>query len=110
MYGKDYISLIPAEISVFARWEQDDHYLQIRLTSNFIQDVARETLAMNPDQIELRPEFRTRDPQIEAIATILLAELKSDHGTRLYLDSLANVLAVHLLRQYAVSQSRDRNL
>lgn len=107
LYCKGHISLIPAQMSIFARWEQDEEYLQIRLGSKFIQSVARETLTMNPDQIELRPEFRIRDPQIEAVAMLLLAEYQSENiGSRLYLDSLTNVLAVHLLRQYAVLSSR----
>ncbi|GFE70229.1 helix-turn-helix domain-containing protein [Chroococcus sp. FPU101] len=107
LYGKGHISLIPAQMSVFARWDDEDHYLQIRIASRFLQSVARETLSINPDQLELIPEFRTRDPQIEAIAMLLFSELKQDNvGSRLYTDSLANVLAVHLLRQYAVSKSR----
>jgi AraC family transcriptional regulator len=48
----------------FARWEGDDHYLQIRIASRFIQQVAKEAMAMNPDRLELLPEFRTRDPHI----------------------------------------------
>lgn len=56
----------------------------------------------NPDRLELLSEFRTRDPQIESIGMLLLAELKQENlGGRLYIESLANVLAVHLLRQYA---------
>jgi AraC family transcriptional regulator len=47
------------------------------------------------------------DPQIEAIGMMLLAELKQESlGGRLYVESLANMLAVHLLRQYAAPQSQ----
>jgi AraC family transcriptional regulator len=104
-YGKGDISITPAKMPFFARWDGEDHYLQIRIASSFIQQVARETLVKHPDQIELLPEFRTRDPQIEAIGMMLLAELKQENaGSRLYIESLANVLAVHLLRQYAATQ------
>jgi AraC family transcriptional regulator len=55
--------------------------------------------------LELVSEFRTRDPQIEAIGLMLLAELQQENlGSRLYIESLANVLAVHLLRQYATAK------
>ncbi len=102
LYGKGDISITPARVPFFARWDVEDHYLQIRIASRFIQSVARETIDMNPDQLELRLEFRTRDPQIESIGMLLLAELKQENlGGRLYIESLANVLAVHLLRQYA---------
>jgi AraC family transcriptional regulator len=107
LYGKGDVSITPAKTPFFARWDGDDHYLQIRITSRFIQSVAREAIAMNPDQFELRLEFRTRDPQIEAIGIMLLAELKQENlGGRLYIESLANVLAVHLLRQYAAPKPR----
>ena len=99
LYGKGDISITPAKTPFFARWDREDHYLQIRIASRFIQGVAQEALAMNPDQFELLPEFRTRDRQIESIGMMLLAELKQDNlGSRLYIESLANVLAVHLLR------------
>ena len=41
--------------------------------------------------------FQTRDAQVEAIAMMLLAELRQDaFATQLYVESLANMLAVHL--------------
>lgn len=105
LYGKGDISLTPAEMPFFARWEGDDHFLQIRIASGFIQQVAREALRMNSDCFELIPEFRIRDPQIEAIALMFLAELKQENlGGRLYIESLVNVLTVHLLRQYATAK------
>lgn len=107
LQSKGDISLTPAKIPSFSRWETDDSCLQIRIASQFIQRIARETIATDPDRLELRPEFQTRDPQIEAIGMMLLAELKQDNiGGRLYIDSLSTVLAVHLLRQYAAPEFR----
>ncbi|WP_258003974.1 helix-turn-helix domain-containing protein [Fischerella thermalis] len=84
-----------------------DRFLQIRIASRLLQSVARETLDKNPEQLELLPEFQTRDPQLEAISLLLLAELKQENlGSRLYIESLTNVLAVHLLRQYAAAKPR----
>jgi AraC family transcriptional regulator len=106
LYGKGDFSITPAEAPLFARWDSDDRLLQIRLASPFIQQVAKEALAMNPDQLEVIPEFRARDPHLEAIAMLLLAELKQDNiGGRLYIESLANLLAVQLLRQYSASKA-----
>lgn len=100
LYGKGDFCIVPAQMPLFARWESDDR-LQIRITSHFIQQVATETLNRNSDQLELLPEFRKRDPQMEAIAMLLIAELNQNQlGSKLYIDSLTNVLAVHLLRQY----------
>jgi AraC family transcriptional regulator len=101
LFSKGDFCITPAEMPSFARWDSDDRFLQIRIVSRFIQSVARETLDKNPDQLELLPEFRTRDPQIEALGMMLLSELQQEHpGSRLYIDSLTNVLAVNLLRQY----------
>lgn len=104
LYGKGDISLMPANVPLFARWDIEDHYLQIRITSCFIQNVAREALDVNPDQFELLSEWRTRDPQIEAIAMLLLAERNQDFSGRLYVESLANVLAVYLLKNYTAAK------
>ncbi|WP_019502060.1 helix-turn-helix domain-containing protein [Pseudanabaena sp. PCC 6802] len=101
LFGKGHISITPAQVPFFARWDSDDRYLQIRIASQFIQNVARETIDSSPDRLELLTEFRVRDPQIEAIAMMLLSELQQENpGSRLYIESLANVLAVHLIRQY----------
>jgi AraC family transcriptional regulator len=105
LYSKGDISITPARVPFFARWDGEDHYLQIRIASGFIQTVAREALAINPDRLELLTEFRIRDPQIEAIGTMLLTELQQGNlSSRLYIESLANVLAVHLIRQYTATK------
>lgn len=107
LYGKGDISITPAKIPFFGRWDSDDNYLQIRIASEFIQSVAREALEMNPDRLEFLCEFRIRDRQIESIAMMLLAELQQENlGSRLYIDSLTNILAIHLLRQF--SHTKDR--
>lgn len=104
-YRKGDFCITPAEVPFFARWESDDHLLQIRIASRFLKQVAGEALAMNPDQLEVIPEFQTRDPQLEAIALLLLTELKQNNlGSRLYIESLSNVLVVQLLRQYSTSK------
>lgn len=104
LYAKGDLSITPAQMPFFARWEGEDHYLKIRLTSRFIQRVAREALDMDSDRLELLPEARIRDPQIEAIGLMLLSELQQGHtASNLYVESLANVLAVHLIRQYTTA-------
>jgi AraC family transcriptional regulator len=107
LYAKGDFCITPAQMPFFARWDSDDRFLQIRIMSGFLQNVAGETLDQNPDRLELLPEFRIRDPQLEAIGMMLQAELKQENlGGRLYVESLANVLAVHLLRQYAATKPR----
>ncbi|NDJ17939.1 helix-turn-helix domain-containing protein [Myxacorys almedinensis A] len=104
LYGKGDISIMPAQVPFFSRWDSDDRFLLIRITSRFIQNVAKETINRNPDRLELLPVFQNRDPQLEAIGMLLLTEVKQEDSSRLYIESLANVLAIHLLRQYAATK------
>ncbi len=105
LYRKGDFCITPAQMPFFARWEDDDRFLQIRIASRFMQQVTTEALNRDPDQLELLPKFRNRDSQIEAIGLMLLNELQQENSScKLYIDSLANVLAVHLLRQYAVAK------
>ncbi len=104
LYGKGDISIMPAQVPFFSRWDGDDRFLLIRITSCFIQAVAKETINRNPDRLELLPIFQIRDSQLEAIGTLLLTELKQKGSSRLYIESLTNVLAVHLLRQYVATK------
>ncbi|WP_319419105.1 AraC family transcriptional regulator [Pleurocapsa sp. FMAR1] len=106
LYGKGDISITPAETAFFARWDSEDRFVQIRISSNFLQNIARETLDTNPDCLEVISEFKTRDPQIESIGMMLLSELQENLGGKLYIESLVNVLAVNLLRQYSTTQPR----
>ena len=104
LYGKGDLCLVPANTSFFARWDCQDSLVQIRLKDSFVQNVAQETFGRNPDQTELRSEFRTRDPQLESIILLILTELQQEKlGCKLFAESLANLLAIHLLRHYAGS-------
>ena len=105
LYSKGDISVTPADVPLFARWDSEDHYLQIQIASQFLRDVAGETIDKNPDQLELLTEFRTRDSEIEAIGRLLLTDMQQKNvGSSLYIQSLTNVLAVHLIRNYSTNE------
>jgi AraC family transcriptional regulator len=106
LYVKGDLSITPKGIPFFARWDSEDRFVQVRIASSFLQSVAEETLNINSDCLELIPEFKTRNSQIEAISMMLLAELPENLGGKLYIESLTNVFAVNLLRQYATTQPR----
>ncbi|MBI4784063.1 MAG: helix-turn-helix transcriptional regulator [Oscillatoriophycideae cyanobacterium NC_groundwater_1537_Pr4_S-0.65um_50_18] len=107
LYSKGDISITPANIPASYRAEGDDHYLNVQLPAQFLQSVAQEA-AVDPDRLELVTEFRVCDPQLEQIMLLLKAELYKGGGGigRLYAESLANVLAAHLLREYSSTQPR----
>lgn len=105
LFAKGDISIAPANSSLFCQWNQNDRYVRIRIASKFLAQVAQTALDTDPNQIELLPEFRARNSQIESIGMMLLDELHSG-GTagNLYVESLANAMAVQLLRNHATTQ------
>jgi AraC family transcriptional regulator len=105
LYQRGEILITPANTPLFVRWSGNENCLQIRLTTEFLQSIAQETLNQNSDRLELLPAFQIRDAQIEAIALMLFAEWQQDRfGNELYLDSLTNVLAVNLLHNHTASK------
>jgi AraC family transcriptional regulator len=93
-------TVIPADRPRRARWDNTANLLHISLRPSLLERVFEPFLA-NPERIELIPAFSTSDPQIEHIGRALLAELKQGApGGRLYGESLATALAVHLLGHY----------
>lgn len=94
--------LCPARVSGFTCWQADET-LHLIIKPNLLRRVAIETECLNPDRIELLPILKTRDLKIEQLAQLFLAEMMGDRfGQKLYLESLSEVLAVHLLRNYCV--------
>lgn len=106
LFTKGDISITPAGSLLLCQWNEEDQYLRIRITSEFLQQVAQEAIEIDSDRVDLLSEFRARNPQIEQIGTMLLAELKNGGlAGRLYVESLTNVLAVQLLRSHSAVQS-----
>jgi AraC family transcriptional regulator len=93
--------LLPAGIPAFWHWEIPDESLALTISPEMLSKVAAETECLNPDRIELRSVLLDRDPQLEAIARSFQSEMTQvSIGGRLYTESLANILSVHLLRHY----------
>ncbi|MEO0348719.1 MAG: AraC family transcriptional regulator [Cyanobacteria bacterium P01_A01_bin.15] len=105
LFRRGDFTLTPTDVPFFARWQDTENCLQIRLCDRFVSSVAQQTLA-GGDRLTLHPTFQSQNGQIAAIATMLFAELQQDPPSgALYLDSLANVLAVQLLRHYGTAQA-----
>jgi AraC family transcriptional regulator len=66
-----------------------------------IEQVA-EAAEIDPRQIDLLPCFAKQDLQLHHVAMLLLGELRSSGMMgRLYVESLTQVLVIHLLRHYS---------
>ena len=93
--------LHPANISGLYSWSTTDEGISFIIEPAFLSRIARETECLNPEQIELSPILCDRDSNIEYIARSFLNEMQNDGiGGRLYSETLATQLGIHLLREY----------
>ena len=93
--------LQPAKTSGFYSWLTTDESVFFIIEPDFLSRIARETECLNPEQIELKPILCDRDSNIEYIARSFLNEMQNDGiGGRLYSETLATQLGIHLLREY----------
>ena len=95
--------LCPAAASGFTSWTAADETLHLFIKPDLLRSVAIETECLNPDKIELLPVLKTYDSQIEQLSKLLFQETQNNSfGGKLYLESLSQVLVIHLLRNYSV--------
>ena len=93
--------LLPAAFDSFQSYSTTDEAIIFIIQPNFLTRIAEQTECLNPARIELRPIVIGRDPIIEQIARSFLGEMQTEGlGGRLYSETLATQLAIHLLRQY----------
>jgi AraC family transcriptional regulator len=95
------VDVIPRDTPAYWRMDAASEHLCMLLEDRFIMRVAIEAGA-DPDRIEVVPCFNAPDLQIEGLGLSMLSEMKSGGlGGELYAESLANVLALHLLREHS---------
>jgi len=95
--GKAYI--LPAGHQSLSSWDGKMECLSVFLEPKLVAKVASEA-NVSPG-IELIQSCHLDDPVIRHVCFGLLAESESDQPAgRLYVESLANILAVHLFRHY----------
>lgn len=93
------VGILPAGLEHQATLEGPSENLALLVDSKLIDQVAADAgLERNFEIVE---RYARRDPVINNVGLALLAELDSNGlSGRLYAESLANVLAIHLLRHY----------
>jgi AraC family transcriptional regulator len=103
------IILTPASRPTEWIWDNEVDVVHLCLEPAFIAKVATQAIEVDAAQVEIFNRFAASDAQIQQIGRSLLAELESEKlGNRLYAESLANVLAVHLLRNYTTVEQAVR--
>src|SRR6516225_9248037 len=103
------ITLVPAGSPVWARSSGHKDELHIFLQAGLVARVAAEAFAFDPARLTVPPLDGLDLPQIRAAMLAVDAELKAGAaGGRLAAESLANVLAVHLIRHVLAPRSPAR--
>jgi AraC family transcriptional regulator len=94
-------AITPAGVPGYWRTDAASEDMSMLLEEGFIRRVATET-GVEPEGVEVVPLFSAPEPQIERIGLSLLSEMESGGlGGELYAESLANVLALYLLRNHS---------
>ena len=93
------ISLVPAGSPVLWRWSGSLHSLHIFLEPGLVERVGTEAFGLDPARLTVPPLDALDLPHLRAAMQAVDAELTAGGaGGSLAAESLANVLAVHLLR------------
>ncbi|MGL5076510.1 MAG: helix-turn-helix domain-containing protein [Waterburya sp.] len=93
--------LKPSHTDGFWRWESTDECLIFAIKPAFLRQVAMENNCLNPDKIEILPIVISRDTELDILVMLFKREMdRAEFAERLYIESLANLFAIHLLRHY----------
>jgi AraC family transcriptional regulator len=96
------VAVVPAHTPVSWSWPTRISFSVLRLQPSFVDQVAHSVFGLGPHDYRLTLAERPHDTAITNIAGVLAREaMRGQPGSRLYAESLASMLAVHLLRHYA---------
>jgi AraC family transcriptional regulator len=96
------VIVVPATVTHQVQWDRSSAFLILTLSPTVLRQAAYEAIA--PDRVDLVPSLPRPDPLIQQIGLTLKSELEMNGGVdRLYVESLVNCLAVHLLTKYAAA-------
>jgi len=97
------VAVVPAAMPISWIWPTRVSFCILRLKPEFVDAIARSAFGLRPGDYRLTLAERAHDTAIANIAGVLAREaMRAEPGGRLYAESLASMLAVHLLRRYAL--------
>ena len=100
-------AFVPIERGLGGRWSMDVDALFLHFDPALIRSIV-EASDLEASHVELLSHPFLYDQYVEQFGLALLHELySSGFNTRLYAESLANALALHLLRHFSTLQKRE---
>jgi len=102
-YTNGKIAIYPANVIQKMNWDKEIEFVNLSLEPKLLAKCADESVDSN--NIEILPQFAIEDPVIYSLGLALKKEIESDNNhSLLYAESAATMLAVHILRHYAVQK------
>ena len=106
--NKGTVCVIPSGHPFAVDFEGESEHLAIFLDPSLVLRVAAESQCSS--NVEVIESSTASDPVISTVGFALMAELESEQENgKLYAESLANILALHLLRHYTASRTQPRS-
>jgi len=103
------LHVLPAMYPFAVRARQSGDFLSVSVESRFLRCAAHD-LCRGPERMELTHRAPLDDPLLREIAISLKREIDAGYpGGKLYGESLASAMAVHLVRHYSNLASSNRN-
>ena len=97
------IVITPAQVSHRSCWNAEHDFIVIAIAPDIFACAVDESA--EPSNVELLPQFATSDGLVLQIGLALKGVLENNpKGSRLYAETMANALAVHLLQNYSAHQ------
>ncbi|HEY9622531.1 MAG TPA: AraC family transcriptional regulator [Crinalium sp.] len=98
--------LIPAGVTYSSLWCDAGEFSLLGFCPQFLEQVAYESVRMK--QVELIPHIGVSDRLVQQIGLALKTDIEAKHPAgRMFGESLATGLVIHLLKQYSVWQPQS---
>jgi AraC family transcriptional regulator len=96
-----FVAVYPAGSPIRWTWDKRLSYSLMTLEPQLLEHVAQQYFGSDAGAVDLLATEREYDPGIANLAGVLGREvMRGEPGGKLYAESLASILAVHLLRHY----------
>ena len=97
------IWLKPNSHNGFWSYKDSDECLLFAIAPDLLRQIAIENDFDNAESVEILPILNKHDSQLHNLAMLFQQEIAhTQPGGRMYIESLSNMLAVHLLRHYCI--------
>lgn len=101
LFSEGDIIINPSGFFANPRWSSNVEILLLAIEPGFLNGIAKE-IGKN-DKVDLVPRFQFRDALLQQLIYALVSEFEQgEKPDRIYLESLAYTLAIHLIKKYSL--------